>query len=77
MAKRETTGGDVLRRPCHDRQCTNGDDYSQPSAGRHHDRGILRSLSGITLDRVPLQQQARIDMQDLLDVMIQQIRGEL
>ena len=35
-----------------------------------------RCLS-ITLDHVPLQQQARIDMQDLLDVMIQQIRGEL
>ncbi len=34
-----------------------------------------RCLS-ITLDHVPLQQQARIDMQDLLDVMIQQIRGE-
>ena len=30
-----------------------------------------------TLDAVPLQQQARIDMKDLLDVMIQQIRGEL
>ena len=31
----------------------------------------------VALDAVPLQQQARIDMQDLLDVMIQQIRGEL
>ena len=30
-----------------------------------------------TLDEIPMQQQARIDMQDLLDVMIQQIRGEL
>ena len=38
---------------------------------------IAAKLFKHTLDAVPLQQQARIDMQDLLDVMIQQIRGEL
>ena len=38
---------------------------------------IAAKLFQHTLDAVPLQQRARIDMKDLLDVMIQQIRGEL
>ena len=53
-------------------KCTNGDDYSQ-SAGRHHDRRILRQLSEHHADHVPLQQQSRIDIR-FVDVMIQQIR---
>lgn len=31
----------------------------------------------IALDRVPLAHQARVDMQDLLEVMIKQVKGEL
>ena len=38
---------------------------------------IAAKLFQHTLDAVPLQQRVRIDMKDLLDVMIQQIRGEL
>ena len=37
---------------------------------------FARRLRG-ALDYVPLHPQTRIDMQDFLDMMIQQIRGEL
>ena len=60
--------GDMM--PMHQRRRLQPAQRMTPSRPRY-----LRSLSEYHADHVPLQQQARIDMQDLLDVMIQQIRG--